>query len=678
MEKSAQTWHKRIFDTFPAVPDEAWHAQVIKDLKGADYAKKLLWNAYETISVKPYYRLSDLGRIEYLAAIQPGKFPFLRGPKAEGNSWLIRQEILTSDPAMAGLLAADALRHGAQALGFRSLYNVRTRTLRGVALQNKEDMARLLADIDIKNIPLYFDHGPYGPLALAWLAAHAEKNAVDPKSITGALDYDPVGDFALTGAIHGDENQIIDRIKQTIALGRERLPSYRPFTVHGDIFHEAGGSAVEEIAGLMSIAVEYLHRLTDAGLEAKAAAQAIGFRLAIGPNYFFEIAKLRAARLVWAHIAAAYGLKEDPSAAMALEAVSGQWNKTLYDPDTNILRLTSEAMAAILGGCRTLALLPHDMLSQEPTAFSYRVTRNIQLILRHEALFDKVADPSAGSYYVETLTDELATRALSLFGSWEEAGGFMAASRKGLIQEKIQKVRDKKNANIAGRREVFLGTNQFPLAGEKRGDPATPPRSVTVEAAHAGDKTVAAKDLSALYGADGVSPALGLLAAAWSHGEAETLPVLMLERGALAFEKIRLASEEVQRRRGRLPTVSLLSEGPLAMRIARATFISNFFGCAGYQVHDNPAGLADAELDRLLREQQPDMVVLCSADDEYPKLMATYAPLIAAAVPRAFKMVAGHPLAHKEALIGMGTNDFVHIGTDAIAFFTNYQQKSGI
>ena len=223
-----------------------------------------------------------------------------------------------------------------------------------------------------------------------------------------------------------------------------------------------------------------------------------------------------------------------------------------------------------------------------------------------------------------------------------------------------------------------MGTNQFPLAEDKKAAPATPPRTVPVESSSAAERKQAEVNLSSLYKTNDESPTLCRLLDSWYDETRQKLPVLTLQRGAVAFEEIRLASENFGRRRGRLPTVSLISDGHLSMRIARATFVNNFFGCAGYQVHDNPAGLDGVQLDVVLKEQHPDMIVLCSSDDEYPELLKKYGPLIDTAVPTAIKMIAGHPLAHKEMLTSMGIADFVHVGTNAITFFTNYKKKLGI
>lgn len=364
-------------------------------------------------------------------------------------------------------------------------------------------------------------------------------------------------------------------------------------------FHENGATSVEELAFALAEGVERLAAAPDAGQEAAS----LTFVFAIGSNYFFEIAKLRAARQLWAQAVTAFGVTDENAARMRIHSRTALANKSIYDPYTNLLRATTEALSAVIGGCDALTVLP--------ARFPARLARNVQLILKEECHLDGVADPAGGSYYIESLTDALAREAWALFQQIEQQGGFAAA--QAFIEQRLAASRAAKEKALATRRQVLVGVNNYPDLSERVLDDVT-------DLAHA----------------------------EW--------------RMARAFEEIRLRTERHAAATGRAPRVLLLKRGDLKMRMARATFCQNFFGCAGFEIVES------AELD-----PAADLVVLCSSDPEYLELAREIVPLTPAPV-----IVAGNPREHIAELQAAGVKGFVHVLSNQIETLIEWQDKLGV
>jgi methylmalonyl-CoA mutase len=348
-----------------------------------------------------------------------------------------------------------------------------------------------------------------------------------------------------------------------------------------------------------------------------------------------EIAKLRAARLLWAHIVQAYGSAESESAKMIIHSETGTWNKTVYDPYVNMLRTQTEAMSAVLGGAHSIAVLPFNAIYEDPSEFSERIARNQQILLKEESHLDKIADPSAGSYYIENLTSHIAAEAWRLFLEVEEKGGFISAFRSGFIQEQIRIMAKERSQNLALRRENLLGTNQFPNFSEK-----------------------ISKDLDSLVfePSDYTAP----------DAEVETLKPF---RGAQSFEALRY-STDLFARTGKRPVVFMLTIGNLTMSKARSQFSSNFFAVAGFEVIDNNGFATAEEGVAAAKAANADIVVVCSSDEEYMEI----APKTASLLNNEIMVVAGNPPCRQE-LEAIGINTFIHVKSNVLVQLADIQSK---
>jgi methylmalonyl-CoA mutase len=367
-------------------------------------------------------------------------------------------------------------------------------------------------------------------------------------------------------------------------------------------------------------------------------AKRIVFNFGVSSNYFMEIAKFRAARWLWAEIVKAYNPACDCACKIKTHAQTSHWNMTIYDAHVNLLRSQTETMSAAIAGVDAITVLPFDITYQTPDDFSERIARNQQLLLKEECHFNKVVDPSAGSYYLEVLTNSMAEVAWKLFLDVEEKGGFQAELDNSSVQNAINASNTARKKAVATRREILLGTNQYPNINE-----------------------VAAEKIKET----GCGCCCG-------NGDGEGFEVTPLDftRGASQFEALRLATE----RSGKRPKVFMLTIGNLAMRLARSQFSGNFFGCAGYKIIDN-LGFETVEdgVDAAVKAGA-DVVVICSSDDEY----ATLAPAAYKALDgRAEFVVAGAPECSDD-LRALGITQFINVKSNVLETLQAFNAKLGI
>jgi methylmalonyl-CoA mutase len=413
-------------------------------------------------------------------------------------------------------------------------------------------------------------------------------------------------------------------------------PNFRCIAVSSDALNNAGAYIAQELGYALAWGNEYLQQLTDAGVDVDLAAKSIKFNMGISENYFMELAKFRAARLLWAQIVKQYEPKCDCACKMIVNATTSTYNQTLFDSYVNLLRSQTEAMSAALGGIHSMVVTPFDAPYEQSTDFSERIARNQQLLLKEESHFGTIVDPGAGSYYIEHLTNALAQEGWKIFLKVEEEGGFLAAVKAGTIQDDINATNVKRHGDAAKRKEFLLGTNQFPNFTEKS----------------EGKKAQAC-------------------GCCCGHAEEEEHPFKAISSTRLAadFEDLRIHTEETK-----VPVAFMLTIGNLAMRQARAQFSCNFLACAGYKVIDN-LGFKTVEegVDAAL-EAKADIVVICSSDDEY----AEYAiPAFKYLNGRAMFVVAGAP-ACMEDLKAAGIENFVHVKCNVLETLKEYNQKLGI
>ena len=627
MEKKDQD--KKLFSEFSPVSTSKWEEKIRTDLKGADYQKKLIWKTDEGINVKPYYRAEDLEGLEYLSAL-PGEKPFVRGVKKDKNDWIIRQDIYTEDIAEANRIALDAVSRGAGAVGL----NVKVVT-------SHKQMQQLLQGIDITKTGINFMSSRSYPLTLELFIYEIAHRDLEGTRIEGSLNFDAISYLLLHGDFYQSKQGNLDEAEYLIQTIRKRLPGFRTITINGHLFNNAGATLVQELAFSLASGNEYMADLTSKGLPADTVAASLQFSFGIGSNYFMEIAKLRAARLLWTAIVEQYRPENQESSRMFIHSTTSLWNKTVYDPYVNLLRTTTEGMSAAIGNTDSMSILPFDFPYKDESEISRRIARNQQLILKEEAYLDKIVDPAAGSYYIESLTHSIAMHAWELFQLIEEKGGLIECIKTGFIQDEIERSCRKKDMDIAQHKIMILGTNQY----------ANPLESMlqSIEKPH-------------------ISP----------NDEPSVYKKLRIYRGAHAFEEVRLATENAIVHGKKKPSVFLLTIGNPAMQKVRATFATNFFGCAGYEIIDIASFKAVEKGVKAALDSKAEIVVLCSSDEEYATIATAACSGIKLQNKEVMILVAGYPEGIVEMLKSNGIDDFIHVRTNVLEFLVNLQKKFGM
>jgi methylmalonyl-CoA mutase len=400
--------------------------KIREDLKGEDFDKKLVWKTREGFEVKPFYRREDIEDLRYIDVL-PGEYPYIRGTKIKGNDWNIRQNIEVSDYTEANSIALTLLTKGVDSLGFIIA------TPETVSVSN---FRLLLRDIHIESIEINFLCNGKAIEILDAIEEISNERGLDPAKIHGAIEADPIGRLIVNGFFCIPVESGFDYLFN-LTKSASKFQNLRTIHLNASHFSNSGGDLVQELAFGISMGCEYMTQLTERGLNADVAASKIRFSFGTGSSYFKEIAKLRAARLLWSVVINGFNLSERDSMKMDIHSVTCKWNKTSEDPYVNMLRTQTEAMSAILGGTDSLTVEPFDITFSRPDEFSERIARNQQLLLKEEACFDKVADPSAGSYYIENLTILIADNAWKLFLEIEEAGGFLFALSSGLTEKRL-------------------------------------------------------------------------------------------------------------------------------------------------------------------------------------------------------------------------------------------------
>lgn len=613
---------EKLFTDFVAPSTQEWLDKIQVDLKGADFDKKLVWRTNEGFNVQPFYRREDIADSPLTNAL-PGQYPFLRGNNPSSNNWKVRQNIAPISAESDNKTAIELLDKGVNSLGF---------TISG-SLVSAQYIETLLKGINIEEVELNFSTCQRHSLELAQiLTAYFESCGADKCKICGSIEFDPYAKLLSAGH---DTSKIAETFAPQIVEALAQYPEFKAIVVAPHILSESGAYIFQELGYALAWGADYMQLLTDKGIAAQTAAESIKFSFGVGTNYFMEIAKFRAARMLWASILKEFGVEES-KCRMHVLATTTSYNQTIFDSYVNMLRSQTETMSAALAGVDSIVVTPFDASYESPTEFSERIARNQQLILKEECHFNKIVDVSAGSYYIETLTKSIAAEAWKLFLTIEEKGGFFAEAIKGEVSKAVNATNAERHANAGKRREFMLGTNQFPNFTER--STAQPLNAPADSCSH-------------------------------KHENADIEP---LDKSRLSsdFEQLRLQTEKASKQ----PVAFMLTIGNLIMRQARAQFSCNFLACAGYKVIDNLGFPTIEEGIEAAMKAGADIVVICSSDDEY----AEYAiPAFKQLDGRALFVVAGAPACSDE-LKAAGIENFIHVRVNQLETLKEFNAKLGI
>ncbi len=655
---------------FPAVSTAEWEQAVRNDLKGGD-PSKLNWKTDEGVTVKPFYRAEDIEDlagpgVESAAATMREQLEMAAGHARSSNDWLLRQAIDVADPQQANAAAREALAAGAESICFECVPE--NSAWRGVAVESSEEMRALIAGLP-RSAPLSFRGRPAArPLLLLYLSELKQ-----PAEARGSVDFDPLGDLLLEGSSPRPAEELFADTAAVMKFAAAAAPRMRILAVRGWQIREAGGTVVQELAFALAEGVEYLSKLAEFGLSPDEICARLFFVFSIGTNYFFEIAKLRAFRLLWSQAVEQFQPKLPESLVPVVESVTSRWNMTAYDAYNNLLRGATGAMSTAIGGSDAIEIAPFDAAYKPSDGFSRRLSRNTQMLLKNEAYLDRVADPGAGSYYIETLTASLGREAWKLFQQVEAQGGFLQGIQSGFVQREVNGSRRRKDEAVAARRRVLLGTNQYSNPNEQATDKLDPDSNLT-PLRLSGQRPASTPAELAEQFAKGLT--LGDCLAR-TESPAFRVEKLIPYRAAECFEALRLRTERHTQRTGRRPQVLLLEFGDAKMRQARSNFSQSFFATAGFEI---VTGLAEADPEqaaKIIAERDPDLVVLCSADQQYPAMARPLIARLRQAKPIPV-IVAGYPEESVEQLRQDGVADFIHLRSNALQVLAHWQQQLGM
>ena len=700
------------FSEFSGSTYEQWRKEAEATLKGAPFEKKLISKTYEGIDLQPIYNKEDVANLKF-AGTFPGFTPYLRSDEVLGyrvNPWEICQKLNYATPKEFNSAARHDLERGLTALNIWLDHATRDGKdpeqakvgevgAGGLSIATLQDLAEALQGIDLTACPLFVRSGasalPFGAL----LFALARKRGYSCKDLLGCIEMDPIGVLFHEGTLPQSLESAYREMAVLTAWAKKNAPKLQTICVHSRATHESGANAVQELAFSIAKGVEYLRELGNRGLGVDDVAPRMRFSFTVGSNFFMEIAKLRAARLLWARIVKAFGGSEE-SQCMTLHVRTGLFNKTVCDPYVNMLRTTAEAFSAVLGGVDSLHVGPFDDAVRLTDDFSRRIARNTQIILKQEAQLARVIDPSGGSWYVESLTDQLARKSWALFQEVEKQGGLFKSLEAGFPQAEIAKVAKQRLANTASRRDVIVGTNMYPNVGEKQLEP----RQVDYQKIYAKrskaindfrtsdsnfDDTAVLDKLSALLESKGEKlvdacidailsgATLGEITRTLRSGDAQSPVITPLKAFRLAepFEKLRKNSDDHLAKTGARAKVFLANFGPIKQHKARADFSSTFVQVGGFDVV-NPKGFATAEeAAKAAVESGAPVAVICSTDDTYPEIVPAFTKAAKAAKPGLIVLVAGYPAEQIESFKAAGVDDFIHIRANCLDVLANLQSK---
>ncbi|PSL50968.1 methylmalonyl-CoA mutase [Salsuginibacillus halophilus] len=620
---------------FPVPSDEDWKKAAEAGLKGGTVEEKLFTSTYEGIDLAPIYRRTSEDmhhRPEVIRAVwQQSKVH---------PSWETAQEIFALTPEGFAEEAAHDTAKGQHVVKVPLAPSVRGSSVKGgedgLYVNDIEDVKTAIKGV-APDVALIIHAGSrIKPVYAQFQAAFEQLN----RPLFGTLAADPIGELAACGKLGHQLETAFAELAETTQSVCEKKQHLRTVLVSSSAYHEAGASAVQELAAMLATGVTYLRELTQRGLEVDEAASHFSFEMPSGKQHFMEMAKFRAFRLLWTRVLEAFGAEQKQA---YIHACTSRWTKSVYDPYNNMLRASAEAFAAVIGGADSLHVSPFDETFQVPSRFSRRVARNTQLIFQEESYLTSVQDASGGAYYVDQLTDELSVKAWRAFQEIEEAGGIIQSLEAGTLQEDIEATARQKRENIYTRKERFVGINQYPdLSGvdpeipraeaEKAAAPNIVKTGISpaddqvksfVEAAKAG---ASFKDLQSVVNPDEV-----------------TVSPVKSWRGPAPFETLRKAVDQhrTAENADRKTNVHLLTFGALKDYKPRADFGRGVFETAGLTV--TTAGELNTLEDALaaVEAAEADTFVICGADQDIETVVDETAKVLQEKYPSAHLAVCG-------------------------------------
>lgn len=585
--------NKALFSDFPPVSAEQWMERVNADLKGVDFDKKLVWKNLNGINFQPFYNIES-------------KITKLQNTGQNSQSLVNYRNIIVCCAKSANDLALKAIEEGINGIIFQL-----------ITIASVEE---LLSGIDLNKISVSFKLFNNTVSFTTNLVTFAKG-----KNLKGCIDTNLISNYVTTGSFDED---LVDVTAELVKL-TANFPNFKVITISGTEYLDSGANQVQEIAYTLSSLVFLIEKIADKGISVQDIFDNLNFNLAIGLEYFVEIGKFRAFNNLLAEVAAKYSVIDFSNTITAKTSI---WSKSVTDAETNLLRCTTEAMAAILGNVDGVLIDPYDKEFKNPSDFSNRIAGNITTILKEESYFGKVSNPVDGSYYIEEVSSKIAEKALLLFKAIEADGGFYTSFENEKIQQQIAEIRLQKLKLISQRRTPMVGINKYPNLME------------TVDV-----NVLSSKAIS--------NP-----------------KVLTPRRASLEIEAIRKTTEEFVLATKKRPMVELASYGNLTMRKARAAFAYDFIGVSGYNVLQEKNFESAEKAAELSAKSDSSVVVMCSSDEDYNETALSFVKTFRALNSSKVLLIAGAPT-NMDELTEAGLDGCVNLRSDVIATISGIQSK---
>jgi len=690
---------------------EQWKVEAEKLLKGVPFEKKMLTKTHEGITLRGIYNPEDIQGLAHLNQ-KPGTGDFVRARNAAGYSgegWKISQELPYGTAEEFNKAAKHDLMRGQNELtmildiaGARGLdpdsAAVGEVGACGTSISSVADLEVLFKGIMLDCISFNVKAGVSALPFASLLLAYCEKIGLDTAKLTGCIEMDPVSMLVSGATMPVSCDQMHNEMAQLIKVIGKKLPNMRLLGVNTQAVHDSGGNAVQELGYAMAVSVAYINAMQEHGISPLDVAKRIRFSFSIGGNFFMEIAKLRAARLLWSRVLEAYGVNP-AEAPMYIHARTAIWNKTAVDANTNMLRVGTEAFSAALAGCQSLHVGPFDEAFNVPDEFSRRVARNAQIVIQEECESTRVIDPAGGSWYVEWLTDAVAEKGFAFFKEIQAKGSIGKALKSGWLQEQIATVAKAKVAGLERRSETMVGVNNFPNPKEKMPEVKLPDyaaihakRVKVIKERRTGadassdkeimadlEKLTANGDINLAISAARHGASLGEITRALRHADAngercKIEPSLRITRASLGYEKLREACEKSNG----AALVFQSNIGPSRGYRARADWTTAYFNVGGITVK------ADRDFDSIVdavkacKESGAKVAIICSTDDKYLEVVEPLTKALKAANAKLAVLVAGAPGDNEAKWKEAGVDDFVHVRTNNFAMLKQVLTKIGV
>lgn len=702
------------FEEFPPTEYEKWKDEAVAALKGGSFDKLLFTKTYENITLEPIYTENHFkpedGENEY-----PGCKDYKRGTNAAGyisRPWVIaqasegaipedvnkilRQELQKGNQAVSILLSREALQ-GEKPFSRNDAENCTRR----MTLSTLQDACDLMKYISVEDHELQIYAGSNASLIISLLAAEARANGRKNKlrDYHGCIGADPIGLLAEDGKLDCSLNEIYDEMALIIHWCKKNMPGLKTIFVRGDGYHNNGANVVQEAAYCIATAIEYIDAMLIRGLDINDICKQIRFGFSLGANFFMEISKLRAARIVWSQVAAAYGA-DKKARKMDIFARTSYFTETVYDPAVNILRTTSQTFSGVVGGADALYVAPYDDASGTSDEQSRRIARNIQHMFQSEFDMLRPADPAGGSWYIESLTNQLTAEIWENVRKISDEGGIFSLLEKGNIQKELNSVLNERLKNLALRKDRAVGTNMYAnileasASRERQSideirkirlknideylcdtDDVHTQRLLSTLNDHVSGEPEKFMDavIEAFMSGATVEQVRMVLNDGFKDGE--KIEPVTSHRWTEQYEELRKRTEDYEKKTGESIRIFLANMGSIPQHKARADFTAGFMEVGHFEVLKNNGFNTVEDAAAGLLESKADVAVICSTDDTYPELVPPLARLIKEKCPDVLLLLAGMPAAeYKDTYVEAGVDDFIHVRANCYEILNSIQK----